>query len=629
MIAGIFKRRPSDLDLRALSGPFLEALDFFRTADRSGFWTDGRALLAATVRHNAPESRLGAVPFVEEGGNLVAAFWGRLTNRGELAAALNPAADPATLSDGDLACRAYRLWGRDLPTHLRGDYSLALYDVSAGEWICPVDPMGVKPFHYHLSDDLFVFASTPALFHRLRLFALEPDLGWAASYVMGLSMDFEATVYAGVRKLPPGGVLRVAPSGVEKGRHFTFDAEKRLAGVPFGECLERYRGILKGAVGSRLTSDFPVGCESSGGIDSSAVTAVAADLWSNRMDRFHAFGLVTADAEPALALETARKYGIVNNHITCANPAESEETVNRYLDAMGMPCEHAVATGVRTFLEQCSVQGVRTLLSGFGGDEFVSTIHTRVIQDELIRKGRYDLVRRSIPGSRPLALLRLAKRILSARFREKPEFDPRFLEAWTRHWKLQPLREEIVRAFGLREAFFEQARFDAGYDDLNRFTLEKRYEPFIPTRLHDCTVMAESYGVDYGWPLLDPELIAFFLSVPTEYKIGSHSRYFHRAAMNGIVPDAVNWRNGKYLGNNSHRPYEKTRPILLHSGLHPDLALLADETALRRRLEDTGKLAMDEFIMLQTEIDRLNQLDSWLKKFHPGGASWRNAGAAS
>lgn len=625
MIAGIFKRRSIRPDLADLADDILATLDGFGCADRTGSWVNESAVLCATLRFNTPESRLEKVPFVPGGGGSAVAFWGRLTNRDELGKTLEIREKRDTISDAEMIFRSYRKWGKNFTGHVYGDFSLAVYDGQKNELLCCTDHMGVKPLYYYIDDDLAVFASSLALFHRLKLVPVNPDMAWAARYILHLSTDFETTSYSGIFKLPPAHMLVIGKAEYRKKQYFSFSLDNRLTGVPFDDCLGQYRTLLDHAVKSRIRSDYPLGSESSGGLDSSSVTALAAESFPGDLDGFHTFGFALKDEEPGLILKTSQKYRLKNNHIYCGRPEMTDRILDRSLSAMGYPCEHGNATFHFPFYEACREKGIRTLLSGFGGDEFVTTLHDNIIISELLDRGKYLDVYLALPGNKLLALLRLIKRICVHKFAAPAEYCPRFLSAWQKRWPHQPLRPEVVKAFDLEKAYFDTARFDAGYKDLNRFTLENRFAPFVPTRMNNCTQMADAYGIDYAWPLLDVRLISFFLSVPTEYKLGKMGRYFHRKAMDGVVPDAVNWKPSKDMGSSSFHPLESRSLPQLNPELHPDLLPLIDPDAVQGRRDALAHSEIGKRLLIQRGIDAINLLDLWLKKFHPGGANWQHA----
>ncbi len=204
-------------------------------------------------------------------------------------------------------------------------------------------------------------------------------------------------------------------------------------------------------------------------------------------------------------------------------------------------------------------------------------------------------------------------------------YNKRFFEACKQHWPQFAVNDNIAEHYLLKAKYFDTAKFDAGYTNLNEFTLEDRFKPFVPTRMNNCTQVANSYGIDYAWPLLDVKLIEFFLSIPTEFKFSKRmGRYFHRKAVEEYVPKGVNWKQSKYMGEKALSE-KKGRPKL-NDGLHPDISLFADTEKCRKDLLQIPEMDFVDIKLMniRRQASTINILDSWLKKFYPNGANWQN-----
>lgn len=622
MIAGILKRKESELNVSRYSDTILDVLNHFNVADQVGYWSNESILLCSTERYLSINTQKKNIPYISQDKDLVIAFWGELTNREELIHKLNEN-NRDDLCFAEIINLSYRKWGQSFAENIYGDYSVAIYDIREQELICCVDHMGVKPLYYYIDDNIFVFSSTLALFQKLELTPTNPDMGWTARYILKISQSFEKTAYTDILKLPPAHQLKIGSEKQDKRQYFTFNGETQLSNVTFEQCIEQYRTLLEHAVKSRIQTNYPLGSETSGGIDSSTITALAASNYGADAKDFHTFGFVNHTKEAELILLTSHKHKIYNNHIYCGNRAITEAISKRSLDVIGYPCEHLNAISHHIFYEECFGKNVRTLLSGFGGDEFVTTIHTNIAISELIKEGKYAKLYKCLRGNRLTAFLRLLKHIYNEKYSAKPEYNPSFLISFQERWANQPINKKVVEAYALKDKFIERARFDAGYSNLNRFTLKNRFAPFVPTRMNNCTLMADSYGIAYAWPLLDVQLIAFFLSIPTEYKIGKMGRYFHRKAMEGIVPDEVLWKPKKDMRDNSSLPFSPKNEVILNEDLHRDLENFFDIKALRAKLIYENKTTGESFIP-RMFIQNINMIDLWLKKFHPNGANWQN-----
>lgn len=602
----------------------------FAPPDASGFQRDDNALLVHCLYWNTSHSRLEQTPLRHDQSGLTAASWARLDNRDELARKLG--IDPAALSglcDTELILKSYLRWGEDCLDHLIGDFVFVIYDQQHRTVFCGRDQMGVRPFYYFVSDDLFVCATSLSAFRPLPGMSLEVDPQWVAEYLLQLSMSFDRTPYFGVKKLPPAHCLTITPENLRLRQYFALSAEPELRLKDSRDYVAAYREVLEEAIRCRLDSSYPIGCELSGGIDSSTIAAFAAKQMKPSLSRLHSFGFAFSELEPQYIMAVVQGCGLHNNHIVAGRQAVSEEINHRSLALLGYPVEHGNATFHEPFYRSAEQLGIRTLLSGFGGDEFGTTIHGYMVPMEMAVQGRYVELFNILPGNPLYRFLRLLKlewrRRKSANFTITPR-NPRFYQAFRQRWPHHIVHHELVRQYGLEERYFDEARFDAGYTDLKRFTLEKRWQPFVPTRMENCTLMAAGRRIDYRWPLLDVRLVRLFLSIPSEENFyRGMGRYLHRRAINGVVPDMVAWKPGKDMGAITVQQSDEMHTLqqLDLAGLHPLLDEFIDSEKLQHQMKQVplflNRFGDDRRFQFLKNIRNVQMLHQWLQHLETGG----------
>lgn len=561
--------------------------------DKSGFLADdGNSLLIQCVHWNTARSRLEPIPLYHAPSKTAAASWARLDNRDELGKKLD--IDPAALAgycDTELILFSYLKWQEACVDHLIGDFVFVIHDRQQNKVFCGRDHMGVRPLYYFASDELFVCATSLSALRRLDGVPLNIDQQWVVEYLLHLSMSFDRTPYQGVKKLPPAHCLTITPQQVQLRQYFTLSAEPALKLNDSRDYVAAYREQLETAISCRLESDYAVGSELSGGIDSSTITAYAAKLIDQPLSRLHTFAFAFSELEPQYILAVSRECHLPNNHVFAGRETEPQAVLQRSLDILGYPVEHGSATFHEPFYRLAEKLEIRTLLSGFGGDEFSTTIHGYLVPLEMLLQRRFRVLFNLLPGNVLFRFLRLIKmefRRRSTHNFETPAYNPRFYEAYKRRWPHQIVRDELVKCYDLEQRYFDDARFDAGYTDLKRFTLEKRWQPFVPTRMENCTLMAAGRRIEYRWPLLDIRLVRLFLSIPSaENYYRGMGRYLHRRAIDGIVPKMVAWKQGKDMGAVMGQD-QRDANHLLHfsvSELHPALAEYIDMEKLNRQIE--------------------------------------------
>jgi asparagine synthase (glutamine-hydrolysing) len=391
--------------------------------------------------------------------------------------------------------------------------------------------------------------------------------------------------------------------------------------------VEDYRRVLEESVRTRLTGDPPLGSENSGGLDSATVTAFAARLLGEPGDRLHSFGFALHELEPQLILATSLASGIVHNHVITNRLRETMDAARvRALRVIGYPEASGSALAHTPFYDECERWGIRTLLSGFGGDQVVSNAGTHLYW-ELTDAGRWVALWEVLPGSATRRGLRVAKR--AAVRHRMPVYDAGLLETVRRGWPLQLLRAEVAQRLDVHAEMLEKARFTTPYRRINDLVLHRHLAGAnVPVRLESCTLLAASYGVEYRWPLWDARLVQQYLSTPSIEKLGPQgvSRYLHRRAVDGVVPRRIVWRRGKAIGPALARQGAESpmnvafeQANILADTLHPTLDELVDRGKLREQIARAARASADDAFAFHFvgNVHRIARLQDWLEDTAP------------
>ncbi|GAA1392263.1 asparagine synthase (glutamine-hydrolyzing) [Kitasatospora putterlickiae] len=213
---------------------------------------------------------------VEHDGRTLAAlsYSGEVYNHHELRAELEAAGHRfRTRSDTEVVLRAYLEWGEHLAERLNGMFAFAVWDARTEELLLVRDRMGVKPLHYHPTPDGVVFGSEPKalLAHP----AVRPvvDLDGLRE-LLALTRTPGLTPYRGIAEVQPGHLVRVRRQGLTVRRYWALEAREHTQDL--ATTIGTVRALLEDIVHRQLESDVPLCSLLSGGLDSSAVTALAA-----------------------------------------------------------------------------------------------------------------------------------------------------------------------------------------------------------------------------------------------------------------------------------------------------------------------------------------------------------------
>ena len=221
------------------------------------------------VRTRLPAPAAGEEP-------CVLTYNGELYNTAELRQELRARGHAfTTRSDTEVLLRAYLEWGEDCAEHLNGIFAFGIWDQRLQRLLLVRDRLGVKPLFFAARGTGLLFGSE--LKALLAHPAVPPDLdraGLAEVFALGPARTPGCGVFRGVQELRPGELLTFDRTGLALRTYW------RLRSAPHPDGVEttaaRLRDLLQDAVLRQLVSDVPIAALLSGGLDSSAVTAIAA-----------------------------------------------------------------------------------------------------------------------------------------------------------------------------------------------------------------------------------------------------------------------------------------------------------------------------------------------------------------
>jgi len=177
-----------------------------------------------------------------------------------------------TRSDTEVILRGYLQWGAEVAERLNGMFSFAIWDTRTEELLLVRDRMGVKPLFYYPTADGVLFGSEPKAILAHPDVRPEVDLDGLRE-VLVLVKNPERTPYAGMHEVRPGQIVRVTRSGLVKTRYWQLTAHEHEHDLH--RTIKTVRELLDDIVQRHVVADVPLCSLLSGGLDSSAVTALA------------------------------------------------------------------------------------------------------------------------------------------------------------------------------------------------------------------------------------------------------------------------------------------------------------------------------------------------------------------
>ncbi|MEO0561343.1 MAG: asparagine synthase (glutamine-hydrolyzing), partial [Chloroflexota bacterium] len=330
-----------------------------------------------------------AGPLFSEDGAVGVAFNGEIYNYRDLRAELEQAGHVfATATDTEVIVHGYEQWGADVFTRLRGMFAVAVWD---GERLTIArDRTGEKPLYYaEMGDGEVIFASEikALLLHP----GLRPQLNHEAipHYLAVGYAPPPLTMFAGVKKLAPGELLTAEDGRIGVRRYHTFAMDTRATDLSYDEAVRAVRDALTEAVEMRMMSDVPVGAFLSGGVDSTAVTALMGAVTGKPVETFTVGFDFDGDpkndekfnVDARYGAQAAANFGTHHHEITVKMDEGLSEVFPYFVAAMDDPvAQHAIVQTAYVAALARS-HGVPVLLSGDAADElFLGYNHYRADQ---------------------------------------------------------------------------------------------------------------------------------------------------------------------------------------------------------------------------------------------------------
>jgi asparagine synthase (glutamine-hydrolysing) len=526
-----------------------------RGRNGSATWQEGAAALGHQMTHITPESLRENLPFSDTRSSTAITADARLDNRQELFDALGvPFTNRSELPDSQLILRAYLKWGEECPSHLLGDFAFAIWDGRSRTLFCARDIIGTKPFYYFARSGWFAFATDIAALLNAPGVPRELDLSVVRAYLeQGMHFHHRRTFWQGMRKLPPAHVMVVSRRGLRDAAYWRPAAGEVLRYAREEDYLSHLLELVQEAVCCRLRCAVPMGSHCSGGLDSSTITTLAANMLREKARTLEAFSWSPPPSaeeyplqdERALVEMVCKQVGISPNYMRL-NGEDVVASVS--MDIKTRPDETWIFEQVVSRMAR--ERGIRVILSGWGGDE-MTTFNGRGYFAELFLKGRWLTLQQEL---RARCALHNDSFCGSVRSRVVRPLLPDWVLSQLKpdatdlpHIMPLPPYLEPTFADQLRNADkLEGTRPARERPGVHRNQIDLLNHGHITSRLESWAANGALCGIEYWYPMLDRRLIEFSLSVPPHlfFKNG-WKRYMFRQMTKGMLPAPVSWEKRK------------------------------------------------------------------------------------
>lgn len=472
----------------------------------------------------------GSAPVLRQ-ENCIALIDALLYNREELLQEL-PGSD-ASLSDEELLLMFVQWQGYDALARVNGDFAGAVYDTDKKEWVFFRDHSGVRPLFYYRDDARFAFSTD------LRGLTAMPGTDTAINESrlwLRLTGHNDLTLceteYARIHCFRPAAwtVVQETEAGFCMREHIYWTWQQKKVKLPSDEAYQKeLRRLIEDSVRRRLEAfPGPVGCELSGGLDSSVIAILI-----NRMGRqgsYYSWSYSTDEIpmqqrdERKIIEDICRQENIRCQYAVLSQSGDygldSGEIIPPYLNTT------VITKGSR----QMARDGARVVFTGHGGDEGVS--HRSNLYELWYHREYFAFLRNIYRGTRgkKLRLLRSAKRTAVQIFLRNRHF---------RH----PFESTLHNIRHLLNPEFDRRMAETTRLPLLHFAFDPRayiLQGGHRVRLDNVAVQGAQAGVRYLIPFVDYRVLDYALSIPrAQFQNGYTNRYVYRAAFDDIIPQSL------------------------------------------------------------------------------------------
>lgn len=579
-----------------------------RGPDGSGEWVGEHAAFShARLAVIDPEGGAQPMSRTVRGHEYVITYNGELYNTDELRLELKKAGYSFnTSSDTEVLLYAYIHFGESCCEMLNGIYAFCIWDsLRQCVFICR-DRFGVKPLFYTVRGNTLVFASELKAIFRHPSISPEIDADSLREiFAISPARTPGIGVFKGVLELRGGHCMRISAEGTKLWRYWELKSEEHRDS--YADTIEKVRALLCDSIRRQLVSDVPIGTLLSGGLDSSIITAVAANHMREKGERLSTYSFdyedndkyfkasaFQPDSDAPWVERMVEEFATDHTRLICSNGylIDYLKDSTLYKDLPGMA---DVDSSLLYFCRQIKKRHT-VVLSGECSDELF---------------GGYPWFRSEKAFNTPAFPwsydMTLRSSVLTPAVRDSLR-----LEEYSRMRYEQSIAETPRCDSDSAE---ERRRREISYLNINWF---------MSNLLDRKDRMSMASGLEVRVPFCDHRLAEYVWNIPWEMKNrGNVSKNILREAARGILPEDVLMRK-KSPYPKTHNPfYEeaiKSYMLRLCKDKSCMLFAFADRTSVEKlcgESPDYGKPFFGQLMAGPQFLGFLAQVNFWLEEFHP------------
>ncbi|WP_010284787.1 asparagine synthase (glutamine-hydrolyzing) [Bacillus timonensis] len=510
-------------------------------------------------------------------------------------------------SDTEVLLTAYIEWEEKCVEHLNGIFAFAVWDQGKEQVYIARDRLGVKPLFYHQQNGSLLFGSEiKAILAHPKIKAEVDQEGLKEIFGLGPSRTPGHGVFRGIHELRPAHACIFTKNGFKQWRYWNVESQKHQHSLD--ETVERVSFLVKDAIERQLVADVPVCTFLSGGIDSSAISAIAADYFMKEgRGQLHTYSIdyeqnnqyFKANSfqpdEDAPWIRKMEQFLKTKHHPCVIDHENLVDYLDKAVLMRDLPGMADVDSSLLWFCEQIK-QDYTVALSGECADEIFGG-YPWFYRDDILHANGFPWMRSQ--EERQQLLLPHWQKKLNVKEYVMERYNETIAE-------VPPLEGEAPVEARRREMFY-----------LNMIW-------FMPTLLERKDRMSMGASLEVRVPFADHRLVEYVWNIPWEMKmLNGREKGILRKALEGVLPHDVLYRKKSPYPKTHHPTYMKRVKTKLNTILtnhsSPILEIISKQKVKDIIDSDGSSFKVPWFGQLMTGpqlIAHLSQINTWLEQYN-------------
>lgn len=483
----------------------------------------------------------GHQPMFSDDGNWLIVFNGEIYNFKDIRAKLQAAGHQfKSNSDTEVLLHAYQKWGIDCLQELNGMFAFAIHNIRKNTTFIARDRFGEKPLYYQqTAGNGFVFASE--IRSLLASTAVAPKLNRKVlpEFLAQQTVHYPNTLIENVYSLEPAHYVLIGENTFEKKCYW--QAQIQPAEISHEQALKQVRDLFIDSVDKRLISDAPLGAFLSGGIDSTILVGVAANINKTKFNTYTVAFDNPAFKDGYYSQIAAKHFGTIHHEIKLS----LNDVLHEIPQAL-QSIDHPSADGVNSYLVSKAVKsaGLKVALSGLGGDEIFGGYASFKQLSNLTQNNKYvqlvpQALRKGISNTVVNTNSSIKLQKISAYLQSDLSIENNY--AITRQYFFNNQIKELSKStFAGYNILKENIPAPYSYSTISKLELNYYMHDVL---LRDTDQMSMSNSLEVRAPFLDHRLLELVLSIPNSHKTDSKiNKSLFVKALIDFIPEELLYR---------------------------------------------------------------------------------------